>query len=149
MRAVNIVAALAFLELAAAGCKTLGLGDSDTHTYPLSFSNDVPAAQGAVKVSPGKGPNVQVAIDVKHLASPDRIRPGANAYVVWLTPQGSETPQNMGVLSLGGDEEGRFETETAFHDFNIFVTAEPSPAARNPTGQAMLRAAVQQPRTTY
>lgn len=127
--------------LALAGCGGI-FGRADTQTLPLIAVSGVPAAQGDVKVTRGKGNNM-VELKVSHLAAPDRVTPGATAYVVWLQPrQAGASIQNLGVLKLDEDLKGELKALTPFQEFDVFVTAEPSPQVTSPTKQRVLSASV-------
>ena len=112
--------------LALGGCATSG-GQS----WTLKTSARVPAATGQVSVNPGKDGNQRVTIQVARLADPTRVFSGANAYVVWVIPQGS-APENVGVLPLDKDLKGTLQIKTPFRAFDVAVTAEPSPTVKQP-----------------
>jgi len=114
------------------------------YTFPVEFSRDIPAAKGKVNVEPEKDGSNKVKLEVEHVAPPQSVDPQATTYVVWLKPEGAP-PQNAGVLRVGEDRKGSFETKTPFDRFDMTVTAERETTAAQPSERRMLRAAVQAP----
>jgi hypothetical protein len=125
---------------AAAGVLWLGGGCASTST--LQNSGRIPAAQAEVKVKGEDNGNSRVRLQVKHLAPPSAVRPDAQSYVVWIEPAGTSRPQNLGALQVDDDREAKLDATTPYHEFNLFVTAEPSPQAQVPTGEHLLRGRV-------
>jgi anti-sigma-K factor RskA len=125
----------------AGGCGTFR-GDSSGSkvSQPLAVSSVMPSAQGRVTLSPGKGDNQKLKVEVKHLAAPERVAEGATVYVVWLQPEG-KSPRNIGVLNVNSKMEGKLETETVYKDFDVFVTAEPLGATTAPSNDEQLMTA--------
>jgi hypothetical protein len=102
-----------------------------------------PAATGEIKYSVGTNQNMKVELQVRHMPEPQRIDPAAQSYVVWLQPKGENTqPQNAGVLRPDKDENAHLQTVTPYHEFNIFVTPEPSSTVQSPSGPTVLSASV-------
>ncbi len=118
------------------GCATTRemIGGGNTQTYTLEISPKVPAATGKVDVSTNKDGNHTVDVKVERLAEPSRVFDGASTYVVWLIAPNSP-PTNVGVLPLDSDLKGSLETKTPFRNFQVEVTAEPTPAATRPNTQ--------------
>ena len=109
-----------------------------TTKLAMDRSDNVPAAQGQVKVKEKDG-NRMVELKVDHLAPANRIDQNAQQYVVWVKPLEREgAAMNVGALALDDDLKGSLNTVTPFEKFEIFVTAEPSREAVNPTGQRVL-----------
>jgi hypothetical protein len=134
--------------LSANGCATVHeWTGKDAQTVNLNVSGDVPGAQGKVKVTPESNGNRKVEVTVEHLSPPERLPEGASAYVVWLKPTGSEHPQNMGVLPVDKDLEGKLTFSTAHPDFQVFVTPEPRADVASPTKKEVLQAFVSGQRT--
>lgn len=129
-----------------AGCAQLPWRrDENERVVPLQVSSEIPGARGIVKVSgPGKDGNRILEVTVEHLASPERVVPNASAYLVWLQPMREEqaAPQNMGVLPVNRDLKGTFRTQTPFRNFDLFVTAEPSPMVTTPSENRLLTATI-------
>jgi hypothetical protein len=128
-------------------CSQLHLG-SKPPTAALQASPKVPAAEGTVSVQDGDNGNYKVALNVKHMAPPDKVATGASSYVVWLRPLASDnqnqaqTAQNMGALTVNNDLEGNLTTVTPYRQFDLFVTAEPAPNSTAPTGEQLLSTTV-------
>ena len=112
-------------------------------TYHMSATNIVPGAAAELNVEKEKNGNVQVDVNVKHLAKPGLLTPPANSYVVWFQQQGS-APQNQGELKIGNDLKGELKSTTSLVNFNVFVTGETDPRTKTPSNQLVLQATVQQ-----
>jgi len=112
-------------------------------TYHMSATNIVPGAAAELNVEKEKNGNVQVEVNVKHLAKPGLLTPPANSYVVWFQQQGS-APQNQGELKIGNDLKGELKSTTSLVNFNVFVTGETDPRTKTPSNQLVLQATVQQ-----
>ncbi len=69
-------------------------------TYHMTSMKEVPAAAGEVDVAKEKNGNMQVHVQVEHLAKPGMLTPSANTYVVWLQEEGSRAAKS-------GRDEGR------------------------------------------
>jgi hypothetical protein len=122
-----------------AACGTIG---DKGYTFPVEFSQEIPAAQGRVEVVPDKSGSQKVELHAKHLPAPSSVKPEATAYVVWVKPQGAN-PQNVGILSVNADNEAKFTTKTAFSDFEILVTAEKASDVNAPSeARPVMRASV-------
>ena len=110
---------------------------------PMVSSPQTPAAQGTVAAAPAPNGNTRLSVEVKHLALPERVAPGAKVYVVWVVPHGGP-PQNVGALRVDENLTGRLDTVTAQPSFEVLVTAEDYPAATTPRGPRVLAAVVAQ-----
>jgi len=86
-------------------------------------SPDIPAAEGVVRATSGANGNTRLHIFVRHLAKPEKVRPDATTYVVWVQPAGG-LPQNMGALKVDEDLRGSLETITPLKSFDVFITLE-------------------------
>ena len=111
---------VALLSVAVLAVATVGWAK----TYHMSATKIVPGAAAEVNVEKAKNGNIQVDVNVKHLAKPGLLTPPANSYVVWFQQQGS-TPQNQGELKVGNDLKGDSQ-------------------AKFPSDQLVLQATVQQ-----
>ncbi|MFO0578280.1 MAG: hypothetical protein U1A78_30105 [Polyangia bacterium] len=124
----------------------LVLGCASGHIVKLNGSPQVPAAQGAVRVASGANHNTRLRIDVHHLAEPQRIAAGATSLVAWAQPSAAGgAPQNIGALRVNDKLEGELETVTPQRDFELMITAEPSPTAPVPSGAPLLSAHISTP----
>lgn len=93
-----------------------------------------PAAQGKITADKADGGNTDLEVEVSHLAKPERVASGASDYVVWIQPQGSQNLQNVGVLRVDDDLEGKYETTIPYEDFRVVITPEPSGNVTRPSG---------------
>jgi hypothetical protein len=104
-------------------------------------SPDIPAAQGTVRATPGENGNTTLRVFVRHLAPPQKVRPDATTYVVWVQPAGG-APQNMGALKVDDDLRGTLTTVTPLTSFEVFITVETSPKVQEPSAGNLLSASV-------
>jgi hypothetical protein len=100
-----------------------------------------PGAQGKLNVDKQKDGTQQVKVDVQHLAIPSALTPPKMGYVVWIQPP-DHPPENHGVLKVGKDEKGSFQTTTAYPRYDVFVTAEDNLQVTEPSGPVVARASV-------
>ncbi|WP_154857005.1 hypothetical protein [Cyclobacterium xiamenense] len=97
-------------------------------TFPVS--RVVPAAHPEAKVTKAKDGTYEVALNVSHLALPERLSPPKKHYLVWIdTPEQGvkklgEIANNSGIFSNRG--KASFEASTSFRPNLILVTAENS-----------------------
>lgn len=111
----------------------------------FAASPRVPSAEGTVTARDAGNNNTAVEVQVKHLARPQRIDPGASTYVVWARPLNDfGRAQSLGALSVDQELTGRLSTTTAFRDFEVFITAESSPQIQDPRGERLLWTTVTQ-----
>lgn len=111
-------------------------------TFPLTSSPSTPAASGKVEVKKDKNGNTTVEISTEHLAKPGMLTPPATNYVVWFREEGGD-PTNQGQLRVKNDLKAEFKTTTHNQNFEIFITPESDPLVKNPSGESVLRAKVQ------
>lgn len=95
-------------------------------------------AEGQVEVKKGPNGNSLVKVVIHHLASPDKVAPGAKVYVVWIQSVDGGSQQNVGQIELNSNQEGVLETVTPFKSFIVTVTAEPASSATSATGSSVL-----------
>ena len=122
----------------AAGCASGG-----PKPVRMTTSRDIPAAQGTVVASRTDNDNTKLEVEVRHLAPPERVSPGATTYVVWVRAAGQDTPQNLGALRVDEDLRGTLKTVTPLRSFDVFITAEPSPTTMEPTDDELLTANIE------
>ena len=122
------------------GVLALG-GCAHEQTWTMNTTEMIPSAVGKVKVANEKDGNTKVKVEVSHLAQPSAVFAQTSTYVVWLKPE-SGTAQNVGVLSLNKDLKGSLETQTAFKDFQVIVTAEKDANVTAPSGRSVMNASV-------
>jgi hypothetical protein len=112
-------------------------------TYHMTSMTTVPGAAGEVSVAKEKSGNIQVDVDVTHLAKPGMLTPAANTYVVWFEQEGSQ-PQNQGQLKIGDDLKGELKSTTTLNNFKVIITAETDWQTKFPSEQVVLRTTVQE-----
>ncbi len=119
----------------------VGLTACGASPIPLVNGPQTPAAEGQITTGDGGNGNLKLAVEVKHLALPERVSPGATTYTVWVQPAGAP-PQNIGALRVDGELTGRLETLTPLREFELFITTEADQTVPAPTGPRVLSAAV-------
>jgi len=112
-------------------------------TYHMTSMTTVPGAAGEVNVAKEKNGNIEIDVNVMHLAKPGMLTPAATSYVVWLQQEGSD-PQSQGQLKIGDDLKGELKSTTTLNNFKVIITAEIDSQAKFPSEQVVLRATVQQ-----
>ena len=112
-------------------------------TYHMTSMTAVPGAAGEVNVAKEKNGNIQIDVNVTHLAKPGMLTPAANTYIVWLQQEGSD-PQSQGELKVGNDLKGELKSTTTLNHFNVMITAETDSQTKTPSDEVVLRAAVQE-----
>ena len=112
-------------------------------TYHMTSMTTVPGAAGEVNVAKEKNGNIEVEVNVTHLAKPGMLTPAASTYIVWLQQEGSD-PQSQGQLKIGDDLKGELKSTTTLNNFKVIITAETDSQAKFPSEQVVLRATVQQ-----
>jgi len=118
-------------------CGTMG----HEQTWTMNTTEMIPSAIGKVKVKGEKDGNTRVKVEVSHLAPPAAVFDQTSTYVVWLKPEAG-TAQNVGVLAINKDLKGSLETQTAFKDFQVLVTAEMDPNVTSPSGRSVMNTSV-------
>jgi hypothetical protein len=112
-------------------------------TYHMTSMTTVPGAAGEVNVAKEKNGNIEVEVNVTHLAKPGMLTPAASSYIVWLQQEGSD-PQSQGQLKIGDDLKGELKSTTTLNNFKVIITAETDSQPKFPSEQVVLRATVQQ-----
>lgn len=115
------------------GC--LAVSCATTKEFPVS--DVVPAADINLKIKEDKNENFKITIKAKHLASPERIRPAANYYVVWLDTY--DGYKNVGQLRSKNGKKASLETLSPYQFTEILITAEQSGDAAYPDGTIISR----------
>jgi hypothetical protein len=119
-----------------------GCGASGPQTVVMRTSHDVPAAEGTIKFSETDNGNTSIEVDVRHMASPEKVATGAMTYVLWARAAGAGIPQNLGALQVDGDLRGTLKTVTPLRSFDVFITAEASPTTMAPINKQLLTASI-------
>jgi hypothetical protein len=90
-----------------AACSTITGGGGTT--VPLQSTGSLPAARGQIEHKITDNRNVELDINVKHLAEPSRVESGATTYVVWVEPMaGEQMPAPQGQQGM---EQGQQQTQ--------------------------------------
>lgn len=124
--------------LALTGCSSGSKKGPDDPNLAVTNASVAPAAQGRVTTAVDPNGNTQVNVQVKHLARPDIISPGANGYIVWVKPVGESKYQNVGAMIVNENLEGKYQTRVPYKHFNLIVTPESSMTAQTPSGVVVL-----------
>lgn len=105
----------------------------------MTSGTGVSGAQGIVKVQKDKdNGNMKLEIKVEHLARPSSLTPSANAYLVWIRPNGADALK-QGAIGVDNNLSGELTVETVAKDFDLFITAEQSDSATVPSSTEVLR----------
>ena len=106
------------------------------------ISNEVPAAEGNVKVKKSSNNNYEINVKIRHLAEPDRLKPPKEVYVVWMETENNRT-ENLGQIQsssgfLSKQLKASFTTVTPYNPVKIFITAEKGAKIQYPQGVVIL-----------
>jgi hypothetical protein len=96
------------------------------------------AADGRVLFTHTPADDILISLSIKHLPDPETLEPPAWAYVAWIRSSSGSPPLNLGPLNVGKDLKGELRTVTQLHDFELFVTAEPTAVVERPSGEPLL-----------
>ena len=107
-------------------------------TVRFPVSRIAPAADGAVKIRKDKNNNYQIAVNVKHLANPDRLTPPGSVYVVWAETDEGIT-KNIGRLISSKSNKGAMKTATPFNPVKVFITVEEEGTVTYPGNRELFR----------
>jgi hypothetical protein len=119
----------------------LGLYSCATKS-PFLRSTIVPAAEGQVGVKQDKNSNYKIDINVRNLASPERLDPARKAYVVWMETD-DRSAKNLGQMKtstgmINKALRASLETVTPLKPHKIFITAEDDADVQYPGAQVIL-----------
>jgi hypothetical protein len=117
-------------------------GLAEAKDIQLTSDPSVPAAAGKAELNHDRNGNLQLKLEVKHLAPPTRLTPPKQVYIVWIQGRGKE-PENHGQLKVNSDLNGSFRGTSPYPVFDVFITAEDNPAATSPTGPPLLKGSAQ------
>jgi hypothetical protein len=134
MKSISTMAAAAMIAVILFGCAMM----SSSKQPRLSVSPTIPAAEGTAKIEKAENGNTSIVVVVRHLAEPGKLTPPANAYVVWVRGGKDAAPQNVGALAVDKNLSGELRTTTPLATFDLFITAEESGQAQQPTGKQLL-----------
>ena len=77
-----------------------------------------PGAEGKVVTNVDRNGNIEVEVQVKHLANAEKLTPAKQAYVVWVQPRGKD-PEPLGTLRVNENLEGSLKATTPYKIFEI------------------------------
>jgi hypothetical protein len=104
----------------------------------IYFENSTvePAAVGRVKLKKDNNKNYSIDVSVLHLASPERLTPKMDKYVVWIET-GDDDIRNIGRINMGTGMfsrtlKGSLKTVTVHQPNKVFITAEPAGEISHP-----------------
>jgi len=107
--------------------------------FHMTPASSVPAAMGTVKVEKDKdNGNTKLDIKVEHLAKPSSLTPPANAYLVWVRPNGGDAVK-QGAIGVNNDLKGELKVVTVLKDFDLLITAEQSETVTVPSNVEVLK----------
>lgn len=104
--------------------------------FPVSTV--IPAASATVSIKKDKNGNYTLALDVKHIAGPERLQPPKKNYVVWIDTSEKGTI-NIGRIYISKSLKGSLKTSTPFKPMVVFITAEDDQNVKFPGMQVVLR----------
>ncbi len=123
MKAIN------FVILTVALC--LILSCASNVKFPVS--EVTPGARISARVHTDKNENININVTAKYLASPERLTPSKNIYVVWVKTVSNGTI-NIGQLQSESSKKSTLKTITPFDPVEIFITAEDDGSVKWPEG---------------
>ena len=128
-----LTGALSAVCAALSACAGLDVGGRQLHRSP-----EVRSAEGTVKFQKIGSDETGIELRVKNLKEPEEMVPPGYSYVAWVRSTPEDPAHNVGPLNLDDDLSGELRTETPLRRFELFVTAEPTSDAAEPTGQRLL-----------
>lgn len=108
------------------------------NTVKFPLSSVVPAAEIKATTKVDKNKNNQIEIVANNMASPDRLNPSRQAYVIWGVTD-DNLLRNLGQLINKNSKKSTFKTSTPFEIIEIFITAEDRGDLTRPEGQEIAR----------
>jgi len=123
MMKLNLIFGALILSLLFSGCAS---------TEKIEGSSVIPSAEGKITADRASGGATELKVEVEHLAQPKKV--GANHYVVWIQPEGSQGFQNIGALKVDDNQEGELVRTIPYEKFRVMVTPERDIAAIHPSG---------------
>jgi len=117
----------------------LALLTSCASVAKFPISSITPAAEITAKKKQDKNNNFVINVLANHLASPDRLNPPKNNYVVWIVTENNGTI-NIGQIINKNGRKTHLKTSTPFNIKEIFITAEKQGDISYPSGTEISRA---------
>lgn len=123
---------------------SLAAGCTSTVRYALLGTRAYPTTEGEATLEPHEGGGYDLTLEVDNLPTPERLGPGLTTYVLWLTPDGSETPIRAAIVDVvPTTRTGRATAFTATASFKLRVTAEPDANVDSPSETVVVDAVLQ------
>lgn len=109
----------------------------------FGISEVVPAAQATAKIKKDKNKNYEIDLRINHLASPDRLVPPMEFYVVWISTENNGI-KNIGQITstssfMSSTLKGTLKAVTSFKPREIFITAEENASVQWPGSMVVVR----------
>ncbi len=101
-----------------------------------------PGAEGKVVTSTDRNGNTEMEIQVKHLATPEKLTPAKQAYLVWVQARG-KSPELLGILRVNEDLQGSLKATTPYKTFDILVSGEDNLKPEVPSGMVILKGTIE------
>lgn len=114
----------------------------NTTRFPVS--SFAPAADIKAKTKVDKNNNHVITVTAKNLASPERMDPSRNAYVIWIKTDDNKI-MNLGQLRNENAQTASLTTVTPYDPKEIFITLEEQGSVSTPSGTEISRAEVIDP----
>ncbi len=142
MKKINHVSVRNICSFAAIAFILFTLG-SCARKMSFQTSSVVPAAEGTVKIKKDKNKNYNIDLNVMRLASPDRLNPPKDFYVVWMTTEGSDA-KNIGQIKtssslLSKTLKSSLKTVSTTQPTGFFITAENNGNIQYPGEEVVLK----------
>lgn len=107
--------------------------------FPVS--EVTPGARINARIHTDKNENINVDLTAKYLASPERLSPSRNTYVVWVETV-SNGIINIGQLQSKSSQKSNLNTITPFEPVELFITAEDDGSVKEPHGELIAKARI-------
>lgn len=107
-------------------------------TVEFPVSDITPAAEITAEIKEQGKPNHLVTITANNLASPDRIQPPKELYVIWVVSESGVT-RNVGHFYQVNAEKATYKASFPYKPVEIFITAEDKEGLCEPEGTVITR----------
>lgn len=134
VRSIYLLTAVLLITLTLSSC---------ARKMSFQTSSVVPAAEGTVKIKKDKNNNYNIDLNIKRLASPDRLNPPKDLYVVWMNTD-NNAAKNIGQIKtssgfLSKTLKSSLETVSTTNPTGFFITSENDGNVQYPTGEVVLK----------
>ena len=113
------------------------LGSCGT-TAKFPVSSIAPAADISATKKTDNHNNITLQITAKNLASPDRLNPPGNNYIIWVVTNDYGI-KNVGQLIIKNAKKSTFKAVTPFDFSEVFITVESQGNLMTPAGSEISR----------